>query len=61
MAHKMDYEPENPYRADSPLSYDVEDGELVPDQDVPVQEQFVIMPLTVARKQRIVSTTRTTG
>ena len=28
MAHKMDYEPENPYRADSPLSYDVEEGEL---------------------------------
>ena len=28
MAHKIDYEPENPYRADSPLSYDVEEGEL---------------------------------
>ena len=28
MAHKMDYEPENQYRADSPLSYDVEEGEL---------------------------------
>ena len=28
MAHKMDYEPENPYRLDSPLSYDVEEGEL---------------------------------
>ena len=28
MAHKMDYEPENRYRADSPLSYDVEEGEL---------------------------------
>ena len=28
MAHKMDYEPETPYRADSPLSYDVEEGEL---------------------------------
>ena len=24
----MDYEPETPYRADSPLSYDVEEGEL---------------------------------
>ena len=28
MAHKMDYERENPYRADSPLSYNVEEGEL---------------------------------
>ena len=28
MAHKMDYEPENPYQADSPLSYDVEEREL---------------------------------
>ena len=24
----MDYEPDTPYRADSPLSYDVEEGEL---------------------------------
>ena len=24
----MDYEPETPYRADSPFSYDVEEGEL---------------------------------
>ena len=28
MAQKMDFEPETPYRADSPLSYDVEEGEL---------------------------------
>ena len=28
MAHKLDYEPENLYRADSPLRYDVEEGEL---------------------------------
>ena len=28
MAHRMDYEPETPYRADLPLSYDVEEGEL---------------------------------
>ena len=28
MAHRMDYEHESPYKADSPLSYDVEEGEL---------------------------------
>ena len=28
MAHKMDFEYESAYRADSPLSYDVEEGEL---------------------------------
>ena len=28
MANEMDYEPETPYRAHSPLSYDVEEGEL---------------------------------
>ena len=63
MAHKMDYEPENPYRADSPLSYAVEvrKENSVPDQDVQVQEQFEITPLIVARKQTTVSTTHTTG
>ena len=28
MASKMEYEPKSPYKADSPLSYDVEEGEL---------------------------------
>ena len=28
MASRMDYESESPYKADSPLSYDVEEGEL---------------------------------
>ena len=28
MASKMEIEPESPYKADSPLSYDVEEGEL---------------------------------
>ena len=28
MASKMEYEPESPYKAESPLSYDVEEGEL---------------------------------
>ena len=28
MASKMEYEPESSYKADSPLSYDVEEGEL---------------------------------
>ena len=28
MANKLDFEPETPYRADSPLSYAVEEGEL---------------------------------
>ena len=28
MASKMEYEPESPYKADSLLSYDVEEGEL---------------------------------
>ena len=28
MASKMEYETESPYKADSPLSYDVEEGEL---------------------------------
>ena len=28
MASSMDYETESPYKADSPLSYDVQDGEL---------------------------------
>ena len=28
MASRMDYEQESPYKADSPLSYDVEEGEL---------------------------------
>ena len=30
MASKMDYEIESPYKADSPLSYDVEEDELSP-------------------------------
>ena len=30
MASRMDYEIESPYKADSPLSYDVEEGELSP-------------------------------
>ena len=28
MASSMDYESESPYKADSPFSYDVEEGEL---------------------------------
>ena len=28
MASRMEYEPESPYKADSPLSYDVEEGEI---------------------------------
>ena len=28
MASRMDYEQESPYKADSPLSYEVEEGEL---------------------------------
>ena len=28
MASKMEYKPESPYKTDSPLSYDVEEGEL---------------------------------
>ena len=28
MASRMDYEQESPYQADSPLIYDVEEGEL---------------------------------
>ena len=30
MASRIDYEIESPYKADSPLSYDVEEGELSP-------------------------------
>ena len=30
MASRMDYESESPYKTDSPLSYDVEEGELSP-------------------------------
>ena len=30
MASRMDYEIESPYKADSPLSYDVEEGEPSP-------------------------------
>ena len=30
MASRMDYKIESPYKADSPLSYDVEEGELSP-------------------------------
>ena len=30
MASRMDYEIESPYKTDSPLSYDVEEGELSP-------------------------------
>ena len=30
MASRMDYEIESPYKTDSPLSYDVEEGELNP-------------------------------
>ena len=61
MAHKMDYEPENPDRADSPLSYNVEEGELSSGAGRSSQEQFDITPLIVARKQTTVSTTHTTG
>ena len=30
MASRMDYEIESPYKTESPLSYDVEEGELSP-------------------------------
>ena len=30
MTSRMDYEIESPYKTDSPLSYDVEEGELSP-------------------------------
>ena len=30
MAFRIDYEIESPYKTDSPLSYDVEEGELSP-------------------------------
>ena len=30
MTSRMDYETQSPYKADSPLSYDVEEGELSP-------------------------------
>ena len=30
MTTKMKYEPESPYKADTPLSYNVEEGEVSP-------------------------------
>ena len=54
MASRMDYEIESPYKTDSPLSYDVEEGELTPGSGRPSPGT---MHRIAARKRMITLTT----
>ena len=53
MASRMDYEIESPYKTDSPLSYDVEEGELSPGSGRSSPGTIAIMHRIAARKRMI--------